>query len=96
MGPERLVHPEAGVRTPSFAALAPDPLDVVVAAGAVERLAGHGGHQFDGPEASLAGGVLADLQDQAANAAAGEIRVRVHGADASGVCRHVEQGCVAL
>src|SRR5258707_13827812 len=73
-----------------------DAIDLVIAAGLVERLAGQGGHQLDRSEAGVAGGGLAEVEDKTADAAALEIRVGVHGADAGSVVGDIEQGAVAL
>ena len=68
----------------------------MVTTGAIERLAGHRGHQLHGFEPGVARGAFAQVEDQAADATAGKIRMRVHRAHAGGVRRDVEQRGIAL
>ena len=72
-----------------------DPLDHMIAARAVERLARGGGHQFEPGETGNARCVFAQRQDQLADAAAGVRRIGLHGADARGLAGWIEQTIVA-
>src|SRR5262249_24536957 len=77
---EPLAH--AHERPRDTAAVVGEAFHRLIAAAPVERLAGERGHELGAGEAFGARGRLAEREDQAADAAAGEGGVRVHGAHA--------------
>jgi transposase len=72
-----------------------DTLDRLIAAGSIERLAGHRCHELGTREALSTGSILAKCEDQTTDASAGEGRMRIHRTHAGGIMRGVEQRRIA-